>query len=68
MLFAALFPLLFRCFIFPYQCQPAIIVYGFAKGVGFALVQLTKVALIQTLTVIPISLVPVAYWSAIGVI
>ncbi|HQA04603.1 MAG TPA: SLC13 family permease [Thermodesulfovibrio thiophilus] len=67
-LFVALFLLLFRYFIFPYQCQPAVIVYGMTKGEGFTLKQLTKVALVQTITAIPVALFSVFYWSIIGIL
>lgn len=68
MLFVALFLLLFRFFIFPYQCQPAIAVYGMAQGEGYTLAQLTKAAAAQAVFALPVALISVFYWSILGII
>lgn len=66
--FVALFLMLFRFFIFPYQCQPAVAVYGMTEGEGYTLPQVTKVAIIQSLCALPITLIAIAYWSIIGIL
>ena len=68
MLFVGLFLLLFRCFIFAYQCQPSVILYGMANKEGYNMKQLTKASLAQALIMLPVALLSVLYWSIVGIL